>query len=44
MGIRIATEDDAQAISDLIVPLADKFIAYEFSTMGSPCYDFSYES
>jgi GNAT superfamily N-acetyltransferase len=34
MGIRIATEDDAQAISDLIVPLADKFIAYEFSTMG----------
>jgi hypothetical protein len=39
MGIRIATEDDAQAISDLIVPLADKFIAYEFSAMGSSCYD-----
>ncbi len=31
MGIRRATEADAQAISSLIVPLAEKFIANDFS-------------
>jgi GNAT superfamily N-acetyltransferase len=32
--IRLATIDDARAISELILPLATKFIAHEFSVEG----------
>jgi GNAT superfamily N-acetyltransferase len=34
MGIRLATSDDAERISGLIVTLADKFIANELSPSG----------
>jgi hypothetical protein len=33
--IRLATVDDARVISELIVPLAIKFIAHEFSELNS---------
>lgn len=35
--IRAATIDDAAAISGLIVPLAEKFIAHEYSATGAAC-------
>ena len=34
MGIRLATEEDARAISELIVPLVEKFITPDFSAAG----------
>lgn len=35
MKIRLATADDAGSISTLILPLAEKYIAHEFSEQGS---------
>lgn len=37
MNIRSATLDDAATISALIAPLAEKFIAHEFSEEGARC-------
>lgn len=34
MQIRLATKEDATAISNLIRPLATKFIAHEYSAEG----------
>ena len=35
MVIRLATVEDARAISDLIRPLAERYIAHEFSPEGA---------